>query len=84
MVTRTWTMGSILLESPTGWQNFIHDLEQRIPDMEYVDGGFSIETLNKELEPYHARYYEHGHNSFVDFYNDKCYTLFVMKYGGKK
>lgn len=84
MVTRTWTMGSILLECPTGWQNFIHDLQQRIPDMEDIDVGFSIGTLNKELEPYHARYYESSHNCFVDFYNEKCYTMFVLKYGGKQ
>lgn len=82
MVTRTWLIQEYMRDCPQGWQQFIEDLESRISfdDRE----GFSIDTLNSELEPYQARYYENGRNSFVDFADEKCYTLFILKYGGKQ
>jgi hypothetical protein len=81
MVTRTWFISEYMSDCPLGWQQFIEDLKTRVSlDLRV---GFSIDTLNRELEPYQARYYESGCNSFVDFADEKCYTLFVLKYGGK-
>ena len=78
----TWLINDSLDESPLGWQRFISDLKNRLPYNSRE--GYSIETLNRELEPFKARIYESGCNSFLDFANERCYTLFVLKYGGKQ
>ena len=77
----TWVVREYLSECPTGWQRFIEDMQSRIPVNSRE--GFSIETINKELRVYQANFYESGRNSFVDFTSEKCYNLFVLKYGGK-
>ena len=78
----TWFINDSLYESPLGWQRFILDLKNRLP-FDSIEG-YSIETLNRELEPFQARVYESGRNSFLDFADERCYTLFVLKYGGKE
>jgi len=78
----TWLIRDSLAECPVGWQNFIEDLRDRIP---YNDReGFSIDTINSELEPFRAWFYESGGNDFVNFKDEKRYNLFVLKYGGRQ
>lgn len=78
----TWFINDSLYECPLGWQRFILDLENRLP-FDSIEG-YSVETLNRVLEPFQARVYESGRNSFLDFADERCYTLFVLKYGGKE
>lgn len=62
---------------PANWNNFIKDLRQRgveICDQE----GFAVDTLNRELALFKARY---TNQLRVDFENEQCYTMFVLKYG---
>lgn len=78
----TWLIREYMIECPLGWQRFIDDLQRRLP-FDSRDG-FSIGTINQELAVFRANFYESGRNSFVDFTSEKCYNLFVLKYGGKQ
>jgi hypothetical protein len=62
---------------PVSWINFIKDLRHRNVEQNTFEG-FEIDTLNRELKPFKAQYIP---SERVDFANEKCYTLFVLKYG---
>jgi hypothetical protein len=78
----TWCLGEMLLSCPRGWQNFINDLKLRVEHNETE--GFSTEEINRELRLFRAKMYESGRNIFVEFSDESCYTLFVLKYGGQQ
>jgi len=68
-----------LYACPANWVRFIKDLEDREVE-QTISGGFEIDTLNQELKPFKAQYIP---ATRVDFASEKCYTMFVLKYGGE-
>lgn len=77
-----WILYDQMARCPKGWQNFIEDLQTRLP----FDSreGFSIKTINSELSPFCAVYNDTSHLiSTLDFADERRYNLFVIKYGGQ-
>ena len=83
-MTVSLKLGAGLATCPTNWVNFIKDLRDR-GVKQTVSEGFEVDTLNQELESFKAQYVkDDGNNrSKVDFADEKCYTLFILKYGGE-
>ena len=77
-MTVSLRLGDGLSLCPTNWQNFIRDLRDRGVEQNNLEG-FDFDTLNQELKQFKAQYIP---QTRVDFANEKCYTLFVLKYGG--
>jgi len=73
-------LGPGIHSCPANWIRFIEDLRNR-GVKQNVNHGFEIDTLNQELKPFKARYIPHTR---VDFEDERYYTMFVIKYGGKQ
>ena len=78
-MTVSLKLNSGLYACPANWVRFIEDLEDREVE-QTISGGFEIDTLNQELKPFKAQYIP---ATRVDFASEKCYTMFVLKYGGE-
>ena len=84
-MTKALKLGSMLYSCPQNWVKFINDLETRKAHDD-SRGGFTIETINQELSFYGATYYEEtpgAEKGRVEFEDESCYSLFVLKYGGE-
>ena len=77
---RTWPLNPILDCCPPGWKEFIRKLEEK-KDYDCPEG-FSEHLLNLELAKYRAKLYTVRGHYFVDFFDERCYTIFLIKYGG--
>jgi len=80
-MTVSLKLGKYLYLCPANWSRFINDLETQTEHD--CEDGFSIGILNQELSRFKAQYIDSDKQSRVDFANEKCYTLFVLKYGGE-
>jgi hypothetical protein len=69
----------MLYSCPANWFRFIRDLETRTGQQD----GFSVEQLNQELARFKARYIEDDKQTRVDFADERCYTMFMLAYGGE-
>ena len=78
-MTVSLKLNSGLYACPANWVRFIKDLEDR-GVKQTISGGFETDTLNQELKPFKAQYIP---ATRVDFASEKCYTMFVLKYGGE-
>ena len=78
-MTVSLKLSSGLYTCPVSWVNFIRDLKDRGVKQNNFEG-FDIATINQELKQFKAQYIP---ATRVDFANEKCYTLFVLKYGGE-
>ena len=78
-MTVSLKLSSALYSCPTNWVRFIEDLRNRRVK-QTVSEGFDIATLNQELARFKAHYIP---ATRVDFEDERCYTLFVLKYGGE-
>lgn len=76
-MTVSLKLNQALYLCPANWNNFIKDLRRRGVEIGAQDG-FEVDTLNRELAPFKARY---TNQLRVDFENEQCYTMFVLKYG---
>lgn len=83
-MTVSLKLGAGLHSCPANWVKFIKDLRDRGVE-QTVSEGFEVDTLNQELEPFKAQYInsDGDNRSRVDFANEACYTLFILKYGGE-
>jgi hypothetical protein len=80
-MTVSLKLGKYLYLCPANWSRFIRDLESRL---DYDDqDGFYIDTLNRELARFKARYIEDDKQMRVDFADERCYTMFMLAYGGE-
>ena len=78
-MTVSLQLGSMLYSCPANWFRFIRDLETRTGQQD----GFSVEQLNQELARFKARYIEDDKQTRVDFADERCYTMFMLAYGGE-
>ena len=78
-MTVSLKLGSMLYSCPANWVRFIEDLRNR-GVKQTVSEGFEIDTLNQELKPFKAHYIP---ATRVDFADERCYTMFILKYGGE-
>jgi len=80
-MTVSLQLGSMLYSCPANWFRFIRDLETRTGQQD----GFSVDQLNQELLRFKAQYVD-GVNlpSRVDFADERCYTMFILVYGGER
>lgn len=76
-----WYIKECMDECPTGWKNFISDLFKNI-DIDPKEGA-SVEIINQVLGLYKANYTDYGRYAHLDFKDEKCYNLFLLKYGGQ-
>lgn len=83
-MTVSLKLGAGLATCPTNWVKFIKDLRDRGVKQNRFEG-FEVDTLNQELESFKAQYVKGDGNNRnkVDFADEKCYTLFILKYGGE-
>ncbi len=79
-MTKTIRLGSFLYTSPAAWHNFINDLTNRGVKQD-DDEGFSLETLNSELEQFNARYYDEDRIGYVEFASEESYFAFLLTHG---
>ena len=80
---KTWKLSHLKEDCPIGWQNFLDDLKNTVP-YDSPNSGYTIKTINRILKKYNAKYREEKDDTgVVDFYNERQYTLFVIKYGSE-
>jgi hypothetical protein len=78
-MTVSLRLANVLYLCPANWNRFIKDLESRLDHDE--QDGFYIDTLNRELARFKARYIEDDKQTRVDFADERCYTMFTIAYG---
>jgi hypothetical protein len=70
---------------PKYWHNFISYMEDKYssnPEYGYTkDDGFSIEFLNKELEPHGCTFTQENNKYCLDFQSESDYAAFILIYG---
>lgn len=78
-------LGNTLYLCPVYWMNFMNYLEDTYssnPETGYTrDDGFSIEFLNKELEPHGCTFNEKEKRFWLDFQSESDYAAFILRYG---
>ena len=81
-MTKTIQLGTYLYTSPTVWHNFINNLTIRGVKQD-DDEGFSLETLNSELNQFDARYYSEDRIGYVEFASEESYFAFLLAHGSR-
>jgi hypothetical protein len=80
-MTVSLQLGSMLYSCPANWHRFIKDLETRLNHNDIE--GFSVDQLNQELSRFKAQYIEDDVRPRLDFADERCYTMFILAYGGE-
>lgn len=78
----SWHISEYMADCPQSWADFVYHM-QEIHNKKPRDG-VSVEQLNDGLRKYKARYIENGRTARLDFYDESCYTLFLLAYGGNE
>jgi hypothetical protein len=71
-----WSMAN---RPAPGWSSFLEHLKDRYPT--YRKKIIPVCVLNDVLRDYGAKHISVGGRSWIDFDNEKRYTLFILKFG---